>query len=136
MTGEGRVVKVEKGKTFVEISRQSACGKNCESCNACSNPTYVTEVQNPLGACVGDRVLLTLETGKVLGTAFLLYLAPILLAFAVGFAGYALSQSAGITAAVVVPSLLVWVIAVRICNRRSTLHSVITQIITERNEAS
>ncbi len=81
MVGEGIVVRTAGQTAVVKIRKSSACGQDCGHCRACDNPVYEVEAVNCAGAAAGDRVLLELPSKTVLGTAFLLYLLPVLLLF-------------------------------------------------------
>ncbi|OGT89911.1 MAG: hypothetical protein A2514_00590 [Gammaproteobacteria bacterium RIFOXYD12_FULL_61_37] len=97
---EGTVVAVEAGLAWVETNRRSACG-HCESSGACATsllantfgnrPTRV-EVENRIGARVGERVVLGLSGRGMLLGSFLLYLTPL----AGLFAGALLGQYFGL----------------------------------------
>jgi sigma-E factor negative regulatory protein RseC len=54
------------------------------------------ETLNPAGAAVGDRVVLTFETGAFLKASFLLYVFPVLMMIAGGFAGQNFASMAGV----------------------------------------
>ena len=64
MTGEAVVVSVWGSEATVKISKSSACGHDCASCGACSNPSYEISVINKIGADIGDKVLIA-ETRKL-----------------------------------------------------------------------
>ncbi len=78
------IVKATAGRTaVVKVIRESACGGNCASCNACGKKEIETVVKNPIGAQWGDFVRINTSGKKVLQSAFFLYLLPILLFIAV-----------------------------------------------------
>lgn len=79
MTGEAIVVSVCGDEAIVKISKSSACGHDCASCKACSNPSYEISVINKIGAKAGDKVLIETKTSKVLFASFLLYILPVFL---------------------------------------------------------
>ena len=78
MTGEGLVIKTCGNTATVKIKRSSACGHDCGECNLCKNPDIEVEILNPIGAQKGDRVKIGTDTAKVLKSAFLLYMLPII----------------------------------------------------------
>lgn len=82
MTGEGVVVRTAGNTAVVKIRKSSACGQDCGHCRACDNPEYEVSACNLLSAQPGDRVVLELPSKSVLHMAFLLYLLPVIAAFA------------------------------------------------------
>lgn len=68
----------------VRVAKKSACGENCAACGGgCVPGERVLSAKNPIGAKPGDRVLVELETGNVLGAAFLAYILPLAVFIAV-----------------------------------------------------
>lgn len=97
------VVAVAGRQALVESSRQSACGQ-CSAAGACGTSLLSRqfgqravrlEVDNPIGAMVGDRVVLGLPERLMLRGALRLYLPPLLLLFAGALLG---EQLAGLLA--------------------------------------
>ncbi len=82
MTGEGVVQSVSGNQAVVRISKSSACGHDCASCGACSNPTYDVTVLNPISAGVGDRVVIESDTSRILGLSLVLYMLPVFMLIA------------------------------------------------------
>ncbi|MBQ1271659.1 MAG: SoxR reducing system RseC family protein [Clostridia bacterium] len=84
MTQEALVYQIKDGETIVEITRKSACGGDCGSCKGCSHPEQILRVKadNPIGAEVGDRVVLSSENAKVFKAAYITYILPIVLMIA------------------------------------------------------
>ena len=74
----------------VEISRSTACGDNCASCGLCSGRTAIVKATNKINAAEGDTVLMEMADKTVLGTAFLVYVIPLILLVCGYFAGYEL----------------------------------------------
>lgn len=84
-----RVVKTNPDGTAQVIHvRQSACSGDCHQCSGCgaAQQTLLLTARNPIGAAVGDTVLLHSESGPVLAAAAVLYLVPL----ALFIAGYLL----------------------------------------------
>ena len=81
MTQTAVVVKVYgPGLCEVRVRRKSACGGICSSCaNLCETPDTDVLTVNPVGAGLGDRVLI--EGSRTLALAALVYLLPIILFF-------------------------------------------------------
>jgi sigma-E factor negative regulatory protein RseC len=77
-----RVVEIiEKNLFSVEIHRESACGGNCSSCKGCTSASekVLALAYNPVGAEVGDMVVVESRRGDIYGIAALIYMVPVLL---------------------------------------------------------
>ena len=91
MRTEATVVAIRDGRATVETQRLSAC-EGChkategEGCSVCTlmggNRALRAEAENPIGARVGDRVLIESRTSRMLWYAALVFLCPIVLAIA------------------------------------------------------
>ena len=82
MTQNALVVAVLDDATArVQIERISACGHDCSTCDGCGLMAAPIEAiaQNPIGAKVGDTVVIESGTKRVLKLAALTYLLPIVL---------------------------------------------------------
>ena len=79
---------LEDGTARVAVLRQSACSGDCHKCSGCGavRQTLTVTAQNPIGASVGELVLLRSDTAGVMKGAFVLYILPLVLFFL----GYAL----------------------------------------------
>ena len=81
----------------VVVTRATACGSNCESCEACVFQNELKIVAyNPIGARPGQKVLIESKSSRVYGAIVLVYIVPILLAVLGCFAAYAVGASEGI----------------------------------------
>ena len=81
----------------VVVTRATACGSNCSSCEACVFQNELkTVARNLIGARPGQRVLIESKSSKVYGAILLVYIVPILLAVLGCFAAYAMGASEGI----------------------------------------
>lgn len=79
MKQRATVTDINGTTAICTVVRESACGENCVSCSAaCSNKTTI-EAQNCIGAKIGDVVELEMDSSRVLFTAFLVYLFPLIL---------------------------------------------------------
>jgi len=74
------IVKTVSGETCeVVVRRKTACGDNCASCGgACRMNFQKVTAKNSVGAKAGDSVVIETESKKVLFSAFLVYILPIL----------------------------------------------------------
>lgn len=131
MREEG-VVKKEAGEFCeVVIRRKTACGDNCASCGgACKMNFQSVTAKNPVGAKAGDGVIIEMESKKVLFSAFLVYILPVLV-FAVSFYGtkkldFDGAVSGGISAVLTVLSFGITMLYDR--RHKADFFPVITQI--------
>jgi sigma-E factor negative regulatory protein RseC len=81
-TEQGVVIKTDAGATWVKTTKTGAC-EGCSARGSChssgGSEEAEVEVINEVGAKVGDRIVLSFETGSLLKATFLLYMFPILL---------------------------------------------------------
>ena len=85
MRETGIVKSVEGDLCTCMVKRKSACGENCATCKAtCSSREHTFIARNLAGAKAGDTVIVEMGTKKVLASAFLVYILP-LVAFLLGF---------------------------------------------------
>ena len=98
MTQEAVVFRcLDDERAEVVVTRATACGANCESCEACVFQNELkTEARNLIGARPGQKVLIESKSSKVYGAILLVYIVPILLAVLGCFAAYAMGASEGI----------------------------------------
>jgi len=86
MRETGTVQSINGDFCNVIVTRKSACGENCASCKGgCKLQNQVCTAKNSIGASPGDKVLIEIDTGKVLKSAFLVYILPILVFIVVYF---------------------------------------------------
>lgn len=89
-----QIVKVcrllPEGRAEVIRVRESACSGDCHKCSGCgaAQQTLLLTADNPIGARVGDLVVLSSGSAAVLKAAAVLYLLPLVLFLA----GYLLGQ--------------------------------------------
>lgn len=97
MTQNAVVTKLAgDGWAQIEVHRVSACGHDCSKCGGgCAELTRTGPVtvlaRNPVGAQIGDRVVVESATKAILGFAAVVYLLPLVLFFA----GYLLAHALG-----------------------------------------
>ncbi len=81
------VIRVGEGVAYVETRRQSGCG-HCDSKNGCATSSIGKlfgadgarfRALNPVGAGVGDSVLIGVEDGALFKSSLAVYLVPLLL---------------------------------------------------------
>lgn len=85
LEAEGVIVKIGQEGVFVETSRASACG-SCSSKDGCGTSTLSQllgnksssfKVLNPIGATLGERVVIGMEEAALLKSSLLVYLLPL-----------------------------------------------------------
>ena len=109
MTQEAVVTAVyDNGMAEVCVTRQTACGGNCGSCETCllSHEIKVDAV-NEINAAVGQRVLIHSESKPVYKAMWLVYIMPVLLFVAGYFLGFAFGLPEGMCAAISFMTLIV-----------------------------
>ena len=137
MTQNAVVTKLAgDGWAEIEVHRVSACGHDCSRCGGgCAELTRTGPVtvlaRNPVGAQLGDRVVVESSSKSILGFAAVVYLLPLVLFFAGYFAASALG--AGEAAAMAAGggcfalSLVIAVLADRkAARRRGELFSIVS----------
>ncbi len=98
MTQEGIVTKsFPNGMAEVAVTRMTACGGNCGSCESCMLQSEVKALaKNTVSAQPGQRVLIESRTSAVFGAIFLVYVMPLVF-FLLGYAAaWALGAREGI----------------------------------------
>ena len=98
MTQDAIVFKcLDEERAEVVVTRATACGSNCASCEACIFQNELkTVARNLIGARPGQRVLIESKSSHVYGAILLVYIVPILLAVLACFIAYAAGASEGI----------------------------------------
>ena len=87
MTQDAIVTKIlPNAMAEVVVTRSTACGSNCASCEACVFQSELKAVaKNRINARPGQRVVIESRNSKVFSAAILVYIMPLLL-FVAGFA--------------------------------------------------
>ena len=87
MTQEGIVTRVfPNDMAEVAVTRMTACGGNCGSCESCMLQSEVkTVARNHVAAQPGQRVVIESRSAAVFGAIFLVYVMP-LVCFLIGYA--------------------------------------------------
>lgn len=95
MRQEGYVAAVSGDTVKIRVDRESACGGNCVSCKGCPAEAVMIECKTAEKLEVGDRVELTMSTGRFLGNAALGYGVLTALAISGAILGYTFRESEG-----------------------------------------
>ena len=88
---------LDKERAEVVVTRATACGSNCASCEACVFQNEIkTVARNLVGARPGQKVLIESKSSRVYGAIMLVYIVPILLAVLGCFLAYGAGASEGV----------------------------------------
>ncbi len=92
MTQEGIVTKLfPDGMAEVAVTRMTACGGNCGSCESCMLQSEVKAVaRNRIDAQPGERVMIESRSSSVFGAIFLVYVMPLVF-FLIGYGAASLA---------------------------------------------
>jgi sigma-E factor negative regulatory protein RseC len=78
----GTVIELKSKHTAVVLCKKSSLCEHCATSGSCTigenGHVRMVEVQNALGAAVGDHVLIATTTKSFLQSSFLLYIAPLI----------------------------------------------------------
>jgi len=89
---EGIVIEIRGEMARVKTSRHN----DCENCGACpGNSAIVLDARNPVGAKTGQRVVIEIQEVNMLKAAFIVYVLPLLAAFAGAITGGWLASRMG-----------------------------------------
>lgn len=93
MTQDAIVTKVfSTGLAEVAVTRATACGGNCPSCESCIYQNEIKAIaKNAIGATEGQHVVIESKSSKIYGAVMLVYIMPLILFVA----GYAISAALG-----------------------------------------
>ena len=101
-----QTVRVRKvfpdGTAEVVHIRESACSGDCHKCSGCgaAKETLLLRAENPIGARVGDKVVVTSQSAALLRGAAVLYMLPLALFFLGYLAGYLLLEAGALFAGI------------------------------------
>lgn len=97
----------------ISVPRKSACGHDCEECAGCgvTGAAVLAKAANPIGARIGQKVVVESDTKKMLRIVALVYLTPVVL-FLLGYLVMAfLTPSVALQYTVAVIGFVVGVVA-------------------------
>ena len=120
MTNDAIVTKLMPNNTAeVVVTRLTACGGNCGSCEGCVCDNEVRAIaNNPLGAKPGQKVVIESQSAKVFGAVALVYIMPIVLFLAGYLAAAAVGASEGVCIAVSFGALLLSAVILVVSQKR------------------
>lgn len=126
-----QIVRVNRllpeGRAEVMRVRESACSGDCHKCSGCgaAQQTMLLTAENPIGARVGDMVVISSQTGSVLKAAAVLYLLPLVLFLAGYLLGAMLWQQGAIIG---VLALILGIAAIKLYDKRLSRKEIIYTI--------
>lgn len=142
MTEICTVTAVNGDKATVKIKRKSACdqchasqnGKACGACNLfLGDDSFTADVENPIGAQVGDRVTVEASSSDVIRLTALLFILPLVCAgalYAAVYFGISVKFAPlGAIAGAVISCCVIYIAEKRAEKRKPKL--VITRILDE-----
>ncbi|MBQ3037543.1 MAG: SoxR reducing system RseC family protein [Clostridia bacterium] len=129
---ENAVVESVQGEyALVKVKRSTACGDSCATCSAqCKNQNSRIEVENKLGARVGESVVIEMKTSKVLKSAFIVYILPLIILFGTYFGADFLGYNETISVICSLVSFFITFIVLHFVDKRikSSLAGAIVEI--------
>ena len=130
MKETGIVKSVTGDLCQVVVTRKSACGDNCASCKGgCKVNNQLCTAKNPLNAQPGDKVEIEMDTKKVLKSAFLVYMLPIIIFISAYFLSEGLTEAARIIISLAVTILFFLFLFFRDKRLKPEFLSVVTKIL-------
>lgn len=110
-----QIATVEKilpgGRAEISVPRKSACGHDCEECAGCgvSGASVRAIAANPIGAGVGEKVVVESSSQKLYGMILIVYILPLLF-FLVGYFASAALPSEGLRYAIAIVAFLLGIL--------------------------
>ena len=128
MTQEAIVTKLlPNGMAEVAVTRTTACGGNCGSCESCIFQSELkTNAQNLIDAKPGQRVLIESRSSRIYGAALLVYIMPLVLMLLGFTAASLLGLSEGLGIAMSFAGLLLGALLVVLSQRGRRRRDAIT----------
>lgn len=128
MTQEAVVTKLlPHGMAEVAVTRTTACGGNCGSCESCIFQSELkANARNPIEARPGQRVLIESRSSKIYGAALLVYILPLLLLLLGFTVATLLKLSEGAAIALSFLGLLIGAAVIVLSQRRKSKEKEIT----------
>lgn len=131
MTNEGVVTKLmPRGMAEVAVTRATACGGSCSSCEGCMYEREMKAVaQNRVGAKPGQKVVIESRTSVIFNAALLVYVMPLVFFIAGYAASAALGASEGVCIAVSFAALVFSGVLLVVTQRKKKADSIDFNII-------
>jgi len=111
---------IDSNYAEISVPRKSACGHDCEECAGCgvTGAAVLARAANPIGARIGQKVVVQSETSKMLGIVAFVYLIPVVL-FLLGYVVTAfLTSSVALQYGVAVTGFFIGIVAAILYDRK------------------
>jgi len=122
MTQEAVVLRTfENGTAEVSVTRGTACGSNCENCEACQFQNQIKFIaKNALKATRGQKVEISSKSSNLYKAMALVYVFPIILLICGYFLGVMLSLQEGLCIALSFIGLILGGVIIVYSQRKKT----------------
>lgn len=103
MTQIATVEKLLRGnRAEISVPRKSACGHDCEECAGCgvSGASVRAVADNPVGAQIGQKVVVESSNRRLYGVMLLVYAVPLVLFLLGYFCSYSVAEGLRYTIAI------------------------------------
>ncbi len=110
-----QIATVEKvlpnGRAEISVPRKSACGHDCEECAGCgvSGASVRAVALNPIGARVGEKVVVESSSKRLYGMILIVYMLPLLF-FLIGYFATAALASEGFRYTIAIAAFLLGIL--------------------------
>lgn len=111
---------IDSNYAEISVPRKSACGHDCEECAGCgvTGAAVLAKAANPIGARIGQKVVVQSETSKMLGIVAFVYLIPVVL-FLLGYLVMAfLTTSVAMQYGVAISGFFIGIVAAILYDRK------------------
>ena len=128
MTQDAVVIKLlPRDMAEVAVTRGTACGGNCGSCESCMFQSELrVQARNLIQARPGQKVTIASKSSRIFGAAFLVYVMPLLFFFAGYITASVFGAGEGLKIFVSFASLVLSAIVLVLTQRRGNQDKAIT----------
>ena len=111
---------IDSDHAEISVPRKSACGHDCEECAGCgvTGAAVLARAANPIGARIGQKVVVQSDTNKMLSIVALVYFIPVAL-FLIGYVAMAfLTPNVAIQYGVAIAGFFIGIVAAILYDRK------------------
>jgi len=111
---------IDSNYAEISVPRKSACGHDCEECAGCgvTGAAVLARAANPIGARIGQKVVVQSDTNKMLSIVALVYFIPVAL-FLIGYVAMAfLTPNVAIQYGVAIAGFFIGIVAAILYDRK------------------
>lgn len=111
---------IDSNYAEISVPRKSACGHDCEECAGCgvTGAAVLARAANPIGARLGQKVVVQSDTNKMLSIVALVYLIPVVLFLAGYLIMAVLTPSVALQYGVAVAGFFIGIVAAILYDRK------------------